>query len=430
MAQPQVSMTTETIGWNFSDPIFADVKDKVISLLPSSPDEKLVSYITNSSTSVVNGLRRTLNSELEAKALFFDISTIETNEPFIKPDELLDRISYIPIDQDIDDNATFTLRVANQDPRVENHIVKSKDITQVGGKKPARPFRETFRLAELQPGRYLRIPEIRVVRGRGFEHSKFSVTSDIEYRITDFMQVTWVNARGNFIKYWVKVSELLDLMKKLKISLKDGASEKIWEKRVVVIASKSYQNALRKRDLEHLKVFDYVVENPEVIEIKAMDSDRQFLRTYSSTEASPKDFRLAFRTFGNIDPVELWKRGCRDIIARIDLVYNLLQNFIKEKDVSGILHVQEDAEKTQIQLKGEDYTIGYLVIQTAYELDSSAFVNLHTEHPLNRSIIINIKHPQALKLVGDALQLARSRFVTLEKAADDANKSSKPAKKK
>lgn len=413
--QPSLEIIShETLEYNFDKTPFKGVSEKVLSLLPSTRDQRIVFILHNTNTAIANAIRRTLMCEVSAKSLDFDISTIDTNEPYIKPGELHDRISLIPLDQDIADDVTFTIKVANQDPRVENHIVLSKDIVQVGGKKLTKlPFGETFRLIELQPGRYLRIPEIRISKGYGFQHARYQPTCDVGFRCIDYMQVTFVNSRGNFVKMHVKVSELVALMKKFKINIKH---DNLWDCKVVVIPNKAYQNMLRPVDLQYMKKFDYIVENPNVVDVKDVDSDDTFLRKYSSAEAAPQEYKLSVRCFGNIDPKMLMVRTCQNIQFRLETIYELLQRYIKDKDVSSILHVQEDAEKTQIQIKGEDHTIGQLMITHIYELDNSTFVKKSLEHPLNRTVIVELKHAQALKLVGDALQLAKSRFAALEKS--------------
>lgn len=401
------NIKTEVLEYDLSNPLFAakEVREKILSLLPSKRDTRITFELKSASPAVANAFRRVAMVELEVKCLDFDPADLDTNEEYIIPVELRDRINKIPIQQNIADDVEYSIKVANMDSTEEYALVRSRDMQQTAGKKIPLPFYETFRLAQLQPGKYLKIPRIFVSKGYGFNEVRWSVTSDVIYQCTDYILVTSINDRGNFIKKRVNTAELEALMHKLKIK-KDP---ELWRKKILVIPNKSYQKKLLPRDHETIKKFDIVVENPEAWDVTA-EIDDKFLKSYSSAEANPQDYYLGFRLYNNVEPLDLMMRICDNIIDRID---GISKSLSEKNETSGITHIIQDDKKTQVKIKGEDHTIGQLLITTLHELDSTATVIKTIEHPHNRVVIITMIHAQPLKWFQDALDLIKKRFMAL-----------------
>ena len=140
---------------------------ELIKLLPTVniPDhmEFVLSGVDNS---VSNAIRRTIACELLVSGLNITVDDIETNDEFIISEFITSRIKLIPIKQSCPLDAVFELYVENNTPVVMD--VKTGQITIVnkGSPHPLKsiPFNETFTLLSIQPGKSIRIKNIRVMQ--------------------------------------------------------------------------------------------------------------------------------------------------------------------------------------------------------------------------------------------------------------------------
>lgn len=408
----------EKLQFSFDEPPFnaPDIKAKIISLMPTVVPETISFYIKNANTAIANGIRRVISGEMKVKILTCDLSDIDTDEDFIKRSELIDRINYVPINQNISSDAIFSLMMANTDPKKEFLVIHSSDIIPTGNVQGnMKLFPETMRIAELRPGKYLTIPKIKVVENFGFVYSAHCLTNEIEYYITDFIPVVFVNERANFIGKYIKVSELLTLFKKLKIKY-DESPDDLFRKTILIIPNKSYQHQLDPKQKERIKKFNIVVENPESYKLTEMNQDDQFLKGYQSTEMYCRNFFLSFTTNGNIDPKKMIWLACENIKERLTNIKNAtLATKDEEEETAGLVSIMQDNIKTKILIRGEDYTIGHLLRKTIFELDPSiGLVNDSLEHPTNRTIIINIRHPQPIKIFIDAIDECIKNFSKIQ----------------
>lgn len=431
-ADPKIeNIKIEKIQFNFNNEPFnkTEIKNKILSLLPNIDHENVSFYIRDANTAIANGLRRVIEGELKIKILTCDIKDIDTDEDFVKRGELIDRINYIPIDQNLPMNAEFSLNISNTDPKKEYLIVHSSDMVQTSGNSN-KPFAGTFRIAELRPGKYLIIPKIKVIEGYGFNYSAHCLTTQIEYHITDYIPVKFVNERANIISKRVKTTELLELFKRYKIKY-DGSPDDLFRKKILIIPNKSYQHLLTSDQKKKIKQFDIVVENPDAWEINELNFDDKFLKEYQSTEMSAKNFFLSFMTNGNIDPKKMMQLACENINERLINIKESILEKMKEKErekerererekerekTEGLVTILQDNIKTIIIIRGEDYTIGQLIKLTMFELDPRiGLINNPLEHPLNRTIMLNIKHPEPIKITIDAIDECVKNFEKIKK---------------
>lgn len=146
---------------------------KLAALIPTTLTPSKVSVdIIGVSVAVANGLRRTCALEITGRAMRFAQEDLITNNPFILYDFVLDRISHIPIKQDVSEKAEFKLHVENNTKTLM--YVMSSDITPISGSsKPI--FNQTFPIATLQPGTHLTIKKIKIETGLGYVNSCFSL---------------------------------------------------------------------------------------------------------------------------------------------------------------------------------------------------------------------------------------------------------------
>src|SRR5579883_2251427 len=130
-------IVVEKIKFNFDFPPFnkPEVKAKINSLMPNIEQESISFHLKNSNTSTANGLKRIISGELKTKALNCDISDIETDEEFInsKKEELVSRINFIAIDQDLPLNTEFSINIANTNAKEEFMVVRSSELIQISG---------------------------------------------------------------------------------------------------------------------------------------------------------------------------------------------------------------------------------------------------------------------------------------------------------
>lgn len=423
LANPKIeNIKIEKVKFEFDVEPFnkPEIKNNIISLLPNITHEIISFYVKNANTAIVNGLRRIIEGELKVKILTLEIQDIDTDEDFIKRGELIDRINYIPIDQDIPIDTEFSLNITNADPKKEFLVVHSSDLVQINGKieNRSRPlFAKTFRIAELRPGKYLIIPKIKIIEDYGYNNSSHCLTTQIEYHITDFIPVKFINDRANFVSKRVKVLDLINLFKKYKIKY-DGSPDDLFRKTILIIPNKSYQHQLSSSQKEKIKKFDIIIENTESLEVEGINFDDKFLKEYHSTELKATNFFVSFKTNGNIDSKLMIRSACENIKERL----NKLKEAIIEKEkqnnvdivnrqIEGFITILKDNIKTILIIRGEDHTISQLLKLTIFELDPSiGLVNDPIEHPLNRTIMLSIKHPQPIKILLDAIDECVKHF--------------------
>ncbi len=221
------------------------------------------------SNAVSNAIRRTVACELPVHALYCDYEDIKTNDPFVIPEMIQKRLRMIPIAQNVDPHAVFEIEVSN----------KSTDVLDVKTgqfkSKKALPFNHTHTLLSLNPGKYIKISNVRVITNYGFTP---------EYG----MMVLAVNA--------VSISE----------------------------------------DVEPLNTYEGT--------------------GVPSRLADPRVWRIEFNTNGSMEPKEIVKMACDNIITRLESLVDQL-NTIENSDDQYVLNIY-----------GESHTIGNLLDKTICDL--------------------------------------------------------------
>lgn len=376
--------------------------EKIKKLLPSIEQEEISFYLKNANCAVANGLRRIIIGEIKTKILTCEISNIITNEDFVILHELIDMINYIPIKQDIPLDVEFSLNFINNDKNSNFTVVHSSDIKQISGKTIKDPFAETFRLAQLRPGKFLTIDKIKIVENYGYNYSAHCLTTQFTYDIIDFPSITFINDRGNFCNKRVYIEDLKSILKKNKIKIpeKSDYDELIYSKTILVIPDKSYYKQIAESEKYRIKKFDIILE------LNIEDK----LKQYESTEIDAHSFRLSFRTHGNIKAVDVILLACENIIERLQNIKKAIIN--KDSDITIIT----DNIKTSITIRGEDFTISQLIKRAVFALDPSiGLINDSLYHTLNRIITINIIHQEPIKIIIDAIDVCINQYDDIKK---------------
>ncbi len=151
-------------------------KPEVVKLLPKTLTPMRVSFeLHKVNNSVSNALRRTIACELLVKALYADYVPDISDDEFIIPEMILNRLVLIPIDQQCPDSTIFSLNVTNNNAHALD--VKTSDIQLIGGGKHAvkLPFNETFTICTLNPGKSINIPKIVIKSNYGYNFAGYCV---------------------------------------------------------------------------------------------------------------------------------------------------------------------------------------------------------------------------------------------------------------
>ena len=156
-------------------------------------------------------------------------------------------------------------------------------------------------------------------------------------------------------------------------------------------------------------------------EVDSIDYDDKFLKGYQSTEMTCRNFFLSITNYGNIESKKMIRMACENIMERLAKLKDAVVEYEKQSDdnakkTEGFVTILKDNIKTIIIVRGEDYTIGQLVKIAMFELDPSiGLINTPSEHPLNRTILFNIKHPQPIEILLDAIVECIKNFDKIQK---------------
>ena len=133
------------------------IKNKVLEhLIPKVLIPQRLEFILGGvSNAISNAIRRTVLCELPVRALHCEYEDIKTNDAHVIPDMIQTRLKMIPIDQTTPLDATFDLDMSNKGLEVAD--IKTGYFK---GKKP--PCNPTHTLLSLNPGKFIKISNIRV----------------------------------------------------------------------------------------------------------------------------------------------------------------------------------------------------------------------------------------------------------------------------
>lgn len=413
MSASQVkNVRTENISVDISKhKAFADIPK---SLVPDTQKYKVSFELHNTNTAVANAVRACTMEEIEWKALSVNQEDIHCTEPDVILPELCDRIGLLPLSQDVPDDAKFSLMVANTGNSMEDLIVYSDDIKRSGGSSGSRnlPFGSRFRIAALSPGTVLRVNNIRVVTGYGYEHAKFN-TCAFEFDMLDHIDVHYLTKKEQILTHMTPLSAV---MKELPKSVKDPRSARILvihDSEIVKSCSEDTRNRIKNR-------FDVVLENSKVMPI-------------SSSVAKPRSFFLSFTFFSKVDPVASVVKSLNTLKERILIVKKGIEEHARQarqtraSDEIGMINhgameisVSDPTGNAKpvatVLIRGEDEILGNVIVHSLMDIDPKIGSAQYKKiHPSNRSVEIIVMHSQPLKIIVDALQKAHDDFAQLQK---------------
>ena len=372
---------------------FADIPTE---LMPTSKNYMISFELHNCNTATANAIRICTLEEIEWKALEVDLSQIKTTEPDVILNELRDRISFIPINQDVPDDVKFSLHIANKE--MHDIVAYTGAITRTGGAGSAGStsskesvFDERFRLVLLSPGKTLDINDIKVVKGHGFQHAKFT-TCNFEYNILDYTDVYYLSNKEQILSHMTSNASIHEEMKRMKLR---GS---LVNARILAIPDTNILGICSERTKQKISTYDIILENSK-------------LSPTPSSVANPESFYLSFTFFCKVDVKEVMARVMQTLINRL--------TFIQEHLLTPSTNIEITLTDNfaSILIRGEDDVIGNLIAKNVMILDPSVgMINYMKIHPSNRSVIIKVIHSQPLKIVSDAITKVIADLTDIQKA--------------
>lgn len=151
------------------------------NLIPDLKHSLLSFNIHNTKSSFVNALRRCILDELLVKVLYFDLVDIKTNDEFILNDLIQERIQLISINQDINDDITFSLNVFNNTNKIisiYSESIKPNNNTNIY-------FNQNIKLCDLKPNKHITINNIHIKSNYGHYDNIYSI-GRASYEVINF----------------------------------------------------------------------------------------------------------------------------------------------------------------------------------------------------------------------------------------------------
>ncbi len=286
--------------------------------------QKISFKIRDTIPAIANYIRRAVKSGLlGVKILTCEIEDIESNDDFLLRIELRNyRIRHIPILQDTPDDTIFSIDVSNDTDNY--HLVTSNDI-QCNIKKP---FMINLPILMLSPRSYLRVNNIHITTGIGYDNDPaFSVCDGYEYNVIDYIPVNYLDKVGTMIIKFIHYADVAT-----------NTDELIGKK--ILIIDPEYKEDLESYEAE---CYDIIIMEP--------------ITFYTSYGANIRELMLSFTTFGTIDARELIIKSChaiRDVIKE-------LRSAIRDNDITKINITK--GKIYSVKAKGMNIMLAELVLQ-------------------------------------------------------------------
>jgi DNA-directed RNA polymerase subunit L len=393
------NITVSDIKYDLS--AFKKYEDRLKPLLPTRKREIVSFVLRNTDTPTANGLRRTLIEELPVKILTSTVEDIETDEEFLIRDELLDRIHSTPVDQNLKNDAVFKIDVLNNDTAKRiGHVYSASIVPSSGSSRDfAGKLCDTrFRIAELHPGKHLRVNNITVIEGYGYMHANFMLTCGIRYKPLDFTDVWYVNPRGFIERGMTRTADVLAATK--------GFNDiTIHDERVLYIPNKSCEDHMSEAGKGRISNFSTIIKKD--------------VKFYSSSTSHPTEYLLEVETTGTVPGRQLIKKACLNIVERLKGISKSLEVYLKDPDAvpDGDVIANITPTVTKVELKGETHTIAEILVYNVQKLDPMvANIGKHIIHPMNRTVVINISHSEPIRILMDACKLGVTNYEKISSA--------------
>jgi len=364
--------------------------------IPDYDFNTLIFQLINTPLALANAIRRTMDSEKNCIAFSFDRHSLDTNDVYTIYENILSRISQLPIDQSLESDdggyPEFTIDVNNNTntgnymPDTKNTLsyisdiealaigkygnirtVSSRDIVQKNTQKTKltkMPFPQNIRLMQLLPGKKFTIQTIKITRGRGYDDPAYA-PARVTYRILESVSKGKGKDKGKG-KSGGKESEANDysiigeLINNINTDILKGGAE------------------------------DVNIEGNQCSEMDDAVDTKQYIDMPNAFELSVSG---AF-----LNPLDHAIGSCDDLIERTDSALISMRTTVD--------FVSDNFYRYTIP--NESFTIGKLYSMYISLIDPSIeYVSDMQPHPSKRSIVIQMKHSSP----DDMLQRAHDTII-------------------
>ncbi len=246
------------------NPEYMDIIQKNKNLIPDLQKATIKFELYNTNPAFANALRRVFNDELDVKILDFDLRDIISNDKFILPDNIKERINLISLDQDIDDHLIFNLNIINNTNNIIN--IYTRDITIKGNtnKSDLVLFNKNIQICSLRPNKFINISNIKISKNKGYVNHVYSLGSfKYECINTDFNISSLVNELKDF-----KLSFTLNIGKNVNKIIDMIYNNLYFRFKYIQKEIHDYEINQNSEDLNKLNHDIYIIKNTKIINIK------------------------------------------------------------------------------------------------------------------------------------------------------------------
>ncbi len=164
---------------NYTNSKYKDIIESNKSLIPKYSKLGIQFQLLNSNEAFANSIRTVFNDELLVKYLNVSIFDINTDDKYILPDNIADRIASIPLKQESNVKNIYKLSVVNN----TNDIIKvySKDLKNADN-SISNDFNSNILICTLKPNKYIIINNITINQDYGYNNNMLSIGS-FKYQI-------------------------------------------------------------------------------------------------------------------------------------------------------------------------------------------------------------------------------------------------------
>jgi len=410
----------------------------VMAMLPDAAHspQHISLLLHKTHTSIANALRRAIISDMTVRHLYVELEDIETNAKELRLEDLCDRISLIPLDQDTPLTAKFSLDIkpgnitVSQWDVVGEVEIMSEHLRPLTGDK--RPFALTHRIALLQPDQFLKVKvsvregrcDKRLIGGGKGPHTgaQCSLTCQFEYQERDHITVFRLTNKGDIDSCRVNTATMIAYAtatdnKELAAYIQEEVeSLHLVRLSILLVEDEAWFEAADFNVMARITRIKFTL-------IRNDKTNAEWPRFISSVEDESHEYYLRFSFNGNMDAKAALLHACDDLIARLNKLCDIdaaqRANFV-QIDVTGQeTENDEPVELHSITVRNETHTMGRILEQFMFAADPSiGLVNYNMPHPQSRRIIVNVIHPQAKKIFEDAAKAAKADIIGLREAIE------------
>ena len=169
-----------------SHPISQETKEKcqalnVAKYLPATVPQSMSFELHNTPPELANAIRRVMKHELDVLCLTFE--SIDTNDGYIHETELKPKITMIPIRQI--SGVEFYIDITNYTDEI---IQVYSAHLRPRGNTPNNMFSKSFVIADLRPGKSIKIDKIYTIHGQSYiDGAKFTFPGPTGFKCLDDM---------------------------------------------------------------------------------------------------------------------------------------------------------------------------------------------------------------------------------------------------